>query len=101
MSSFSDYLLHVTSDSVYEQGLALIGKLADKEGPGSRFQIQMYATVYDLYQSLDRRQKAASDKTERQRLQGRRDAAYHLWQHYTHSVKNENTRKQIRAIIGN
>lgn len=100
MSSFTKYLLNVTNDSTFHQGLELIQKLADKEGAGSRFQIQMYSPVFYLYGSLERKLGAASGKNQKERLQRRRNAALNLWKHYVGSVTNENTLTSIKAIEG-
>ncbi|HET8572259.1 MAG TPA: M1 family metallopeptidase [Edaphocola sp.] len=92
MGSFAAYLRHVTDDSTFNRGLALMKKMADKEGEGSRFQIQMFSHVYHLYKQL-------SMKTAAQKNAGQKSAAAkRVWDDYKQSVQNENTRKQIRTI---
>lgn len=92
MSSFATYLQHVPDDATFNKGLALIKKMADKESEGSRFQIQMFSPVYELYKQL-------SMKTAAQKNAGQRAAAARkVWDDYKQSVQNENTRKAIKAI---
>lgn len=99
MTSFANYLLNVKSDSVYTKGLALIKKLADKEGAGSRFQLRMYAPVYSiLYLQQEKAYKATADNNEKQQTGIKVAAAKALWLHYTSSVKDENTLQQIKGM---
>lgn len=97
MDSFAEYLLNVSSDSVFYKGLALIDKLAEKEGQGSRFQFPMYGNVYTIYRELNTKLKAASGKEEKEHLKAKRDKAFSVWQEYVASVKNENTLAIIKA----
>lgn len=92
IGSFTNYLQHITDEATYNKGLALIKKIADKEGEGSRFQIQMFSSVYELY-TLLKVKESAQDHAKQKAA-----AALQVWEDYKQSVHNENTQKQIKVI---
>lgn len=98
MSSFAEYLSAIQEEATFEKGLALINKLAVKEGEGSRFQFPMFSNIYLLYRTAEKKMKISDDKNEIAIWKTRRDKALLLWTNYKQSVTNENTLKQISEL---